>query len=90
MNSQTSLRDDCSHEGLSCDTCVEFAARNLASVCVELEGKALERLYLQLYTKRGCRRMFRSFEALYLQKTEEVLIEISAAEAPVRTVARCA
>jgi hypothetical protein len=90
VTSQASLKDDCSHEGLECSACVEIAARNLSAVCVELEGKSLERMYLRLYTKRGCRKMLRSFESRYQELAEETLIQIAAEDAPVRTMACCA
>jgi hypothetical protein len=69
---------------------VETAAQTMAAVCVELEGKSLERLFLQLYTKRTCRRMYRSFESSYHRHAEDVLIQITAAELPCTMVARCA
>lgn len=90
MTSQASFRDDCAHEGLECSACIEIAARNLSAVCVELEGKSLERIYLKLYTKRGCRKMFRGFEARYQALAGEVMVRIAAGEPPARTMACCA
>jgi hypothetical protein len=47
-------------------------------------------MYLSLYTKRGCRKMFRSFESRYQVLADEVLIQISAEEIPLRAMACCA
>ena len=90
MKAQTSLRDDCTAEGVDCQSCVEIAAQTMAAVCIELEGKSLERLFLQLYTKRNCRKMYRSFESSYRRHSKDVLIQITAAQAPRTMVAHCA
>ena len=99
MNGLPILRDDCMDEGLDCGTCVEVAACNLAAVCRDLKGKALEHVFLQLYSRRGCRRMFRAYEAAYHAHVEASLIEIAAPSdvprravqpAPVRRIAQCA
>jgi hypothetical protein len=77
-------------EGLDCGTCVEVASRNLAAVCRELKGKALEHVFLQLHSKRSCRKMFRAYEASYQAHVEASLVQIAEPSVLSRRIAQCA
>lgn len=69
------LRDDCRDEGLECCACVETAARDIASVCQELDDRAVATLFLRLYTRRSCRSMVKEFQVSYRRNVERIRIE---------------
>ena len=55
----------CVEVGLTCETCTEATARQLATVCKGLQGKVIARLFVQLYPHSACAPMARHFAASY-------------------------
>ena len=90
MDGLNVLRDDCTHEGLECGTCIAVAAENLAMVCRDLEGKSLEHIFGQMHSKRGCRKMFRDFEVSYHRHLDRERRRSVESEMPLRRMAQCA
>ncbi len=90
MDGLNVLKDDCMHEGLDCTTCISVASENLAMVCRDLEGKSLEHIFGQMHQKRGCRKMYRDFEAAYRMHVDRSPRRTVETEMPLRRVARCA
>ena len=57
--------EKCSKTGLSCGACTRETARQLAAVCKGLRGKAVGKLFVQLYPSPACAPMHAQFAAFY-------------------------
>ncbi len=87
--SRKALRDDCQDEGLDCRSCIECAAKDLATVCQQLDGKAAEAIFLRLHTRRACRTMAAEFRACFAKQAELVRLE-TVQEFVMSRMAQCA
>jgi hypothetical protein len=57
--------DICRSVGLSCKNCTEDSAKSLAAVCKGLKGKAVTKLFFQIYPVRACSSMSSHFARAY-------------------------
>ena len=65
MHPEYSIPGTCRATGLSCETCTEGSARNLARVCLGLRGKQVSQLFVQLYPHPACAPMHAHFARAY-------------------------
>jgi hypothetical protein len=61
----------CFSVGLSCQSCTEASARQLASVCKGLRGKAVGQLFVQIYPHAACAPMHAHFAECYRSAAAE-------------------
>ena len=73
----------CSEVGLTCESCTEASARQLAAVCKGLVGKAVGQLFVQIYTHSACAPMHSHFAACY-KEASLIQQEPMAARLPTR------
>jgi len=78
MYSEYSIPGTCREIGLSCETCTETSARNLARVCQGQRGKAVSQLFVQLYPHAACAPMQNHFSQAYRDADGEELSAIMA------------
>jgi len=57
--------EECREVGLTCESCTETSARELASACPGLRGKMVGQLFVQIYTHSSCARMHGHFTRAY-------------------------
>lgn len=55
----------CFEVGLSCKSCTEASARQLAQVCKGLRGKMIGQLFVQIYPNSACAPMHAHFAESY-------------------------
>ena len=78
MYSEYSIPETCREIGLSCETCTEMSARNLARVCPGQRGNAVSQLFVQLYPNAACAPMQSHFSKAYREADGEDLPAIVA------------
>ena len=74
METPYSLPELCRETGLSCESCTENTARNLARMCQGVQGKTLGQLFVQLYPHKACSPMHGHFATTYRQATTEAAV----------------
>ena len=75
MDAPYNLPQICRETGLSCESCTEAAAGNLARICHGLQGKGIAQLFVQLYPDNACAPMHGHFAAAYRQADANVSSE---------------
>ena len=55
----------CFETGLTCESCTEATARELAQACPGLNGKLVNQLFVQIHTYDACSRMRSHFGKAY-------------------------
>jgi len=71
MNDANNYPQICSEVGLTCESCTSSAARDLASICKGLRGKAVGQLFVQIYPNPACAPMHSHFVACYKEAAVE-------------------
>jgi hypothetical protein len=57
--------EECRAVGLSCETCTETSAGELARACPGLRGKAVGQLFVQIHSHSACAPMHGHFARAY-------------------------
>jgi len=57
--------EECRAVGLTCETCTETSARELASACPGLRGKQVGQLFVQIHSHPACAGMHAHFARAY-------------------------
>ncbi len=87
---QDNLPQICSEVGLSCQECTAGTARQVASLCKGLRGKAIGQLFVQIYPNPACAPMHAHFAEAYQEASAEVrMIESPATAAKSAPEAAC-
>ena len=77
----------CSALGLDCRSCVQKSAASVAKICHGLDARALEQVFVQLYSSAGCRPMMSAFGSAYLDVSAPRPVRMMTAVASAAVVA---
>ena len=64
----------CSEVGLTCESCTNATARDLAAICKGLRGKAVGQLFVQIYPHSACAPMHSYFTAQYQEASHAAAV----------------
>ena len=68
----------CFEVGLTCRSCTEGTARQLAVACKGLRAKTIRQLFVQIHPHSACARMHSHFTASYLDASSEPPLAMTA------------